>query len=89
VAGILDRLSLRQRVAIGGAVAIVLLAIFVPIVLAFALLAVGGGALLLGTLAYLDPYTAVRIPAPWTAQRVMALGGVLVVAGIGVPLLPI
>lgn len=89
LAGLLDRVSLRQRLAIGAAVAVVLLAIFVPNVLALALLAIGGAGLLVGTLAFLDPYTAVRIPAPWTAQRLMALGGAIVVVGIVVPLIPI
>lgn len=73
----------RERIVGIAVLAVLLLAVFAARVLTILVLVGGGLVVLLGILAYVDDYVAVKIPSPWTPLRVIGLGlGVLAVGGV-------
>lgn len=56
--------------------------VFIPIALVGLLLILGTGLLLVGTLAAVDPFTAVRLPERVTAARLLVVGAVVVAVAL-------
>jgi hypothetical protein len=79
----------RQQIAVGAGVLLVALAVFLPTVVAIALVVVGGVGILAAVAGMVEPLIAAKLPSRWQPTRLLVvstlvlMGGVLVAAIAG------